>query len=197
MPENGRILYAPDTTPDYDVGTLATYVCDSGYTLVGSYTQVCVFERSVSKWNRETEPPPCLQTNLLVISATLGTITFIILLIIIIVIVIIFVRRKSKHLSEEQETHIEGEHIYDDPDMFRFCQPALPDRNLSMGENKAYEKTLEMIENKAYSKGVPLSESEIRESKPSCEVSEIQDQSEIDPVPGPIDKDGYLIQIVP
>ena len=166
-------MYAPDTTPDYDVGTLATYVCDSGYTLVGSYTQVCVFERTVSKWNRETEPPLCLQTNLLVISATLGTITFIILLIIIMVIVIIFVCRKSKHLSEEQETHIEGEQIYDDPDSLCFHQPALPDRNLSMGGNKAYEKTFEIMENKAYSKRVPMPESEIGESEPSCEVSEI------------------------
>ena len=35
------ITYAPDTTPDYSVGTIATYVCDEGFSLVGAMTRVC------------------------------------------------------------------------------------------------------------------------------------------------------------
>ncbi len=30
---NGVITYAPDTTPNYDHGTVATYACDDGFVL--------------------------------------------------------------------------------------------------------------------------------------------------------------------
>ena len=30
---NGVITYAPDTTPDYDLGTVAIYSCDTGFVL--------------------------------------------------------------------------------------------------------------------------------------------------------------------
>ncbi|XP_064386685.1 complement decay-accelerating factor-like [Halichondria panicea] len=30
---NGFITYAPDTTPDYDLGTVATYACNPGFVL--------------------------------------------------------------------------------------------------------------------------------------------------------------------
>ena len=30
---NGFITYAPDTTPDYDFGTVATYACEAGFVL--------------------------------------------------------------------------------------------------------------------------------------------------------------------
>ncbi len=30
---NGFITYAPDNTPDYDLGTVATYACDIGFVL--------------------------------------------------------------------------------------------------------------------------------------------------------------------
>ncbi len=43
---NGFITYAPDTTPNYDLGTVATYACDDGFvldlTLGGSMTRTCV-----------------------------------------------------------------------------------------------------------------------------------------------------------
>ncbi|XP_064387537.1 uncharacterized protein LOC135335856 isoform X6 [Halichondria panicea] len=44
--ENGVITYAPDTTPNYDLSTVATYACDAGYfldlSLGGSETRTCV-----------------------------------------------------------------------------------------------------------------------------------------------------------
>ncbi len=44
--ENGVITYAPDTTPNYDLGTVATYACDAGFvldlSLGGSMTRTCV-----------------------------------------------------------------------------------------------------------------------------------------------------------
>ncbi len=32
---NGRIEYLPDTTAPYDVSTVAIYICDEGYALMG------------------------------------------------------------------------------------------------------------------------------------------------------------------
>ncbi len=43
--ENGVITYATDITPNYDLGTVATYDCDAGYfldlSLGGSMTRTC------------------------------------------------------------------------------------------------------------------------------------------------------------
>ncbi len=42
---NGVITYAPDTTSNYDLGTVATYTCDAGFvldlSLGGSVTRTC------------------------------------------------------------------------------------------------------------------------------------------------------------
>ena len=44
--ENGVITYATDITPNYDLGTEATYACDAGYfldlSLGESMTRTCV-----------------------------------------------------------------------------------------------------------------------------------------------------------
>ena len=40
-PMNGGIVYAPDTSADYDFGTTATYSCNSGYSLVGDEVRTC------------------------------------------------------------------------------------------------------------------------------------------------------------
>ena len=53
---NGMIAYGPDTTPDYDVGTVATYVCDKGFNLFGAMTRVCQSDRTFSD-----SPPVCTQ----------------------------------------------------------------------------------------------------------------------------------------
>ena len=40
--ENGMIVYAPDSTgPEYDLNTVATYICDEGFELVGDETRTC------------------------------------------------------------------------------------------------------------------------------------------------------------
>ena len=37
------IMYAPDSTgPEYGLGTVATYICDEGFALVGDETRTCV-----------------------------------------------------------------------------------------------------------------------------------------------------------
>ena len=38
---NGRITYAEDTTPNFDLGTVATYECDDGYYLMGEDQRNC------------------------------------------------------------------------------------------------------------------------------------------------------------
>ena len=40
--ENGVIEYAPDSSgPEYDLNTVATYICDEGFELVGDETRTC------------------------------------------------------------------------------------------------------------------------------------------------------------
>ena len=38
---NGMISYFPDVTPDYDLGTNATYTCEAGNHLEGSKVRTC------------------------------------------------------------------------------------------------------------------------------------------------------------
>ncbi len=39
---NGMISYSPDDTPDYDLGTNATYTCEAGFYLEGNEVRMCV-----------------------------------------------------------------------------------------------------------------------------------------------------------
>ena len=39
---NGTISYSPDVTPDYDLGTNATYTCEAGFYLEGNEVRVCM-----------------------------------------------------------------------------------------------------------------------------------------------------------
>ncbi len=39
---NGTISYSPDVTPDYDLGTEATYTCDTGFYLEGNEVRTCM-----------------------------------------------------------------------------------------------------------------------------------------------------------
>ena len=35
------ITYAADTTPEFNIGTVATHTCDAGFALVGDMTRSC------------------------------------------------------------------------------------------------------------------------------------------------------------
>ena len=56
--ENGSITYDPDMTPDFDIGTDATYECDPGFILVGVMVRNCtVAIDGTGEWSEE--PPTC------------------------------------------------------------------------------------------------------------------------------------------
>ena len=157
MLDNGRILYAPDSIPDYDVGTVATYVCDRNFDLEGNVTQLCVGLNYSAIWDKETESHSCTQTgfqDVLVISTTVGAVALLLLLLaIILAITVVFIRRKSKRASDSNKRpHVTVEPVYEDPDLFLDNPPILPGRNIPIGENKAYVTELKMVENSAYSK---------------------------------------------
>ena len=60
-PINGRIEYTSGTTALHDFGTVqvATYVCDSGYGLVGDNSRTC--EGSTGAWSGS--PATCVGKN--------------------------------------------------------------------------------------------------------------------------------------
>ena len=39
---NGVIVYVSDTTPEFEIGTVATYSCDTGFAVVGDMTRTCL-----------------------------------------------------------------------------------------------------------------------------------------------------------
>ncbi len=64
-------MYAPDTTPNYDLGTVATYACDPGFvldlSLGGSEMRMCVDDNgldAVGVFDRQA--PRCVRKSLLV-----------------------------------------------------------------------------------------------------------------------------------
>ncbi len=63
---NGFITYAPDDTPNYNLGTVATYECDTGFvldlSLGGSMTRTCVDDNgldAIGVFN--TQAPRCIR----------------------------------------------------------------------------------------------------------------------------------------
>ncbi len=54
---NGAITYGPDMTADFEVDTVATHSCDSGFLLSGPETRVCLDTR---RWSRRI--PVCRGT---------------------------------------------------------------------------------------------------------------------------------------
>ena len=59
---NGFITYAPDDEADYDIGTVATYQCNSGFTLLGDITRECVqLDVNTAAFNREA--PVCIRKD--------------------------------------------------------------------------------------------------------------------------------------
>ena len=39
---NGVIVFASDTTPNFEIGTEATHTCSAGFALVGDMTRTCM-----------------------------------------------------------------------------------------------------------------------------------------------------------
>ena len=63
---NGFINYAPNNTPNYDLGTVATYNCDAGFvldlSLGGSVTRTCVDDNgldAIGEFNNQA--PRCIR----------------------------------------------------------------------------------------------------------------------------------------
>ena len=54
---NGMISYANDTSPDFEIGTEATYECDTNYCLNGVDNRICDFP---GEWSEEA--PFCERT---------------------------------------------------------------------------------------------------------------------------------------
>ena len=110
-------------------------------------------------WDGENETHTCKPfpvaadpQEVIVISASLGAVVLVLLIVIIIVaIVIVIIRKRSKH-TKEPDMFVVGDHIYDDPNLIHFSQPALPNRNIHLGENQAYDQVIEMTKNVLYSK---------------------------------------------
>ena len=123
MPANGTISYSPDSLPDYDLGTVATYLCNPGFSLGGNGTTTCVTLGIVSEWDRNNESRICTPNppnNVgLVVGTCVGAVIVVLLLILIVftLFTIIQIRRKVGNDS--------GEHIYEDPDENNNNQPSL------------------------------------------------------------------------
>ena len=58
-PDNGQVSYASDTTAPYDFGTEATYVCNSGFGIVGSRTRMCTGNNSTTIGTWTVTAPTC------------------------------------------------------------------------------------------------------------------------------------------
>lgn len=62
-PENGNIAFTGDALAPFDVGTMATYSCNEGYSLVGdSAVRTCQNGVSIQEdfWSREAPTCQCM-----------------------------------------------------------------------------------------------------------------------------------------
>ena len=56
------ISYSPDVTPDYDLGTNATYTCEAGFHLKGNGVRVCMDDDgmdAIGVWS--DQEPSCVR----------------------------------------------------------------------------------------------------------------------------------------
>ena len=61
---NGVITYDANTTSEFEIGTLATHLCDAGFALIGNMNRTCVDnnqEDIVGVWNGSA--PTCESKN--------------------------------------------------------------------------------------------------------------------------------------
>ena len=57
---DGMVTFAADTTPNFAIGTVATYTCNAGFALVGIITRTCVDDDQadiIGVWSRSA--PTC------------------------------------------------------------------------------------------------------------------------------------------
>ena len=60
------ITYTADSTPDFEIGTEATHMCDTGFALVGEMTRTCMDDDQadiVGIWSGSA--PTCARKNLI------------------------------------------------------------------------------------------------------------------------------------
>ena len=193
MLENGNVSYTPSHTlgssTGYDLGTVATFTCDDGFRLLGNTNQTCVQSVSnTSIWDGNDEPCTCAMIETansrigldLVVGTSVGAVALLLLILMAITLLMIFLIRRK--LKGETLEYIDRDHMYEDPEQLNFTRPPLPDRNIHVNENQAYDKALEMKENKAYASSQAPEESEpelqiptsenIAESELTIEVTE-------------------------
>ena len=186
--QNGRISYAPDSLPKYDLGTVATYICDPGFSLEDNSTTTCVaVGNSSATWDGNNESlTHCVpiergsldNTGLVLGTSLVAVVILFLIMIAITLFTIIIIRRKVKR-ERKMVFHVDRDHIYEDPDLIRYDRPPLPCRNVRVDDNQAYEKTFEMDENKAYTTGQAPSVNETELRRSSYEND--QDEDEIGP----------------
>ena len=61
--ENGVVTYSTDTSPNFELGTIATHFCNTGLSLQGPVTRTCVNDDGidiVGVWSGS--PPTCSRT---------------------------------------------------------------------------------------------------------------------------------------
>ena len=59
--KNGTIVYSSEQESRFDIGTVATYICDQGYVLNGTTLRACMEDDridTVGEWSRDA--PTCL-----------------------------------------------------------------------------------------------------------------------------------------
>ena len=152
------------------MGTVATYLCSTGFSLEGNRTRTCIILGNVSEWDRNDESRICtpLPSSVdLVVGITVGAVAIALLLILIIVTLstIVLLRRKLNR-RRQLVLHVDEDHIYEDPDAIPNNRPPLPSRNIRVNDNQAYERAFEMDENRAYTTGQApgVNESELQRS---------------------------------
>lgn len=60
---NGTISYSPDVSPNFDLGTNATYTCDDGFYIMDvTEARVCMDENAMGVWSGQK--PLCVGTLL-------------------------------------------------------------------------------------------------------------------------------------
>ena len=57
------ITYAADTTPEFEIGTVATHICIAGFALVGDMTRTCMDDDQADIVGVWSESAPTCEGN--------------------------------------------------------------------------------------------------------------------------------------